>query len=62
MLFGNVLFLLIIACAVLLLTGLVAPKAALFWYRQERTRKKVWQVYGLFLIVFVILFGLWASA
>ena len=37
-------------------------KNGLFWYQHERTTKKSVQIYGLFLIVFVILIGLWLSA
>jgi len=62
MLFENILFLIIVACGLLLLIGFISPKISLFWYRQERTRKKSLQVYGLFLITFIIIFGLWATA
>jgi hypothetical protein len=62
MLFENILFLLILACLALMLIGFISPKISLFWYREERTRKKSFQLYGLFLITFIIIFGLWATA
>lgn len=58
----NILFLLIIACALLLVIGFISPNISLFWYRHERTRKKSAQVYGLFLITFIIIFGLLLTA
>ena len=60
--FGNVLFLLMLVFAFLFLIGLISPKISLFWYRHERTRKRSAQVYGLFLITFIILFGLYITA
>jgi len=60
--FENILFLLIVACVLLLIIGFVSPKLSLFWYREERTRKKSAQVYGLFLITFIIILGLLITA
>ncbi|MFM6925805.1 MAG: hypothetical protein ACKOU7_09920 [Ferruginibacter sp.] len=60
--FENILFLLIMACAALLLIGFISPKISLFWYPHERTRKKSAQVYGLFLITFIIILGLSLTA
>jgi hypothetical protein len=58
----NVLFLLILASLLLLVIGLISPKVGLFWYREKRTRKKSAEIYGMFIVIFIILFGLWLTA
>lgn len=60
--FENILFLMIIACVLLLVIGLISPKASLFWYKEEPTRKKSAQLYGLLLITFIIILGLLVTA
>lgn len=59
---GDILVLLILANLVMLVIGFISPKTSLFWLKDERTRKKSAQVYGMFIITFVIIFGLWATA
>ncbi len=49
--------LLIFADILLLVVGFFSPKTSLFWYKQERTKKKSLTYYGLSLIVLFILFG-----
>jgi len=49
--------LLIFADILLLVVGFFSPKTSLFWYKQERTKKKSLTYYWLSLIVLFILFG-----
>lgn len=49
--------LLFLASFVLLLIGLFSPKTSLFWDKKERTKKRSAFVYGVFAVVFFILFG-----
>ncbi|HEX2684338.1 MAG TPA: hypothetical protein VHL77_10415 [Ferruginibacter sp.] len=58
----NIIFLLVLACAALMVIGLISPKTALFWYRHEKTRKRSLQVYGLFLVTLIIILGLLLTA
>jgi predicted nucleic acid-binding Zn ribbon protein len=58
----TILVLLILANFVLLVIGLISPKTSLFWHKHERTRKKSIEIYGIFLITFIIVLGLWLTA
>lgn len=53
----TLLALMIVASLVLLVIGFISPKTSLFWYKQERTRKKSAAIYGITLVVSFILFG-----
>lgn len=53
----NLFALLILASIIFLVIGLFSPDKSLFWYKQERTKKKSATIYGIVLIVSFILFG-----
>ena len=57
----NILLLLILACLVLLFIGFISPKISLFWYKDERTRKQSAKIFGLFILIFLILFLIWIT-
>lgn len=53
----NLFALIALACMILLIIGFFSPDKSLFWYKQERTKKKSNTFYGLALIISFILFG-----
>jgi hypothetical protein len=53
----NLFALLILASLALLVIGFFSPATSLFWYQQERTRKKSALIYGIAFIASFILFG-----
>lgn len=54
---ANLFVLLALASLLLLVVGLISPTLSLFWYKQERTRKKSALIYSLLFIASFILFG-----
>jgi hypothetical protein len=58
----NLFALLILASFILLIIGFFSPDKSLFWYKQERTKKKSATIYGIVLIVSFILFGVTADS
>lgn len=58
----NLFALLILASFILLIIGFFSPDKSLFWYKQERTKKKSATIYGIVLIVSFILFGATADS
>jgi len=52
---NSIFILLFLASLVLLILGFFSPKSSLFWYKQERTRKKSATIYGIATITFIIL-------
>lgn len=50
--------LLFLASMVLLIIGLISPNKSLFWYKNERTKKKSALIYGVLMLAFIILAGI----
>lgn len=57
----NIFGLLILACFVLLVIGFFSPATSLFWYKQERTRKKSAKFYLIGILISFVLFGIFTD-
>jgi hypothetical protein len=54
----NLFLLIFLASFIFLIVGIFSPDKSLFWYKQERTKKKSATIYGIILILSFILFGI----